>query len=424
MLLMASLPFDRFYSHLILISLFIHTLIHLKRSAIKPVFILHNLVLQSVFFITVLSTIYSINRTEGFNEWGKDSIILLLPILFCLNPLDLVKYRDKLLLSFALVCTATIIYLYLDAFITIRHYGLPFRSLFSAAFTNHNFSEPIQMHATFFSMQVTIAFAYMIYAFFKASSNYHRLVCGLCGLVLDCGLIQLSSKSIFIVLILIVNVAVPYLLLKGSIRWKYLLASAFVSICLLIGILNTGTFKERFVNELKTDLAKPSSAEVSDGRLARWQVVTGLIKKSPVVGYGAGSEIGLLQDGFFSHKLYNSYLFRLNSHSQYLSFWLKSGIIGLLIYLFTLGYGFNIALRQKDFILCVFMLIIAVISFSENVLDVDKGVFFYAFFFTFFIYSSQRKTQKNVTPIVAIDKTNLKKPLSSTQPQIAAINQL
>jgi O-antigen ligase len=135
MLLMASLPFNMFYSHLILISLFVHTLIHLKCSAIKPVFTLRNLALQSVFFVTVFSTIYSINRAVGFTEWGKDSIIFLLPILFCLNPFDVKKYRDKLLLSFALVCTATITYLYLDAFITIRHYGLPIKSILSAAFT-------------------------------------------------------------------------------------------------------------------------------------------------------------------------------------------------------------------------------------------------------------------------------------------------
>lgn len=35
-----------------------------------------------------------------------------------------------------------------------------------------------------------------------------------------------------------------------------------------------------------------------------------------------------------------------------------------------------------------FMLIIAVVSVSENVLDVDKGVMFYSFFFSFFMFSA------------------------------------
>jgi len=125
--------------------------------------------------------------------------------------------------------------------------------------------------------------------------------------------------------------------------------------------------------------------QTTDTRLARWRVSYGLIKRSPVIGYGAGSEIGLLQDGFYSHKLYNSYLNKLNTHSEYLSFLLKSGIIGLFIYLGTLAFGFRAALRNKNIFFFTFMLLIAVVSLSENLLDVDKGIIFYAFFFTFFV---------------------------------------
>jgi hypothetical protein len=35
------------------------------------------------------------------------------------------------------------------------------------------------------------------------------------------------------------------------------------------------------------------------------------------------------------------------------------------------------------------MLLVAIVSFSENLLDVDKGIFFYAFFFSFFVFSSE-----------------------------------
>jgi len=38
------------------------------------------------------------------------------------------------------------------------------------------------------------------------------------------------------------------------------------------------------------------------------------------------------------------------------------------------------------------MLVIAFVSMAENYLDVDKGVFFYAFFFSFFVYTG--KSQK------------------------------
>jgi O-antigen ligase len=96
----------------------------------------------------------------------------------------------------------------------------------------------------------------------------------------------------------------------------------------------------------------------------------------------------LLHDNFFTHRLYNSFLNNLNAHNQYLSFLLKSGVIGLLVYLRTLAFGLNISFQQKDLLLFVFMLIIICVSFSENLLDVDKGIFYYAFFYSFFIFST------------------------------------
>jgi len=404
---MASLPFDRFYSHLILISYGIHTLIHLKPSVVKPLFKWRTIILQSVFFITVLSTFYSINPHEGFNDWGKQIPIFLFPIFFCLNPLDIKKYRPQLLLSFALICTGTVIYLYADALITIRHYQLPVSAILSGAFINHNFAEPIDMHATFFSMQLVIALIYMISILIKEKNRYTRVFYLLCSIVLTAGLVQLSSKSVLVVLLIVINIAVPYFIFKSSKRWKYVLLSASLSIVLISGILYSGAFRERFLNEFQIDISKATINETSDGRLARWQVVTELINKKPITGYGTGSEMELLQDAFYKHKLYNSYLSKLNAHNEYLSVLLNSGIIGFLIYVATLIWGINIAFKQKDLFFFTFILLMAIVSLSENVLDVDKGIFFYAFFFAFFSFS-------NELPVYS-KTTNAKHNLTTTQ---------
>lgn len=387
MALMASLPFDRFYSHLILISYGIHTLIQLKHVAVKPLFKWRTIILQSVFFITVLSTFYSINRQEGFEDWGKLIAIFLFPTFFSLNPLDVKKYRSQLLLSFALVCTATVIYLYADALITIRYYKLPLSAIISPAFINHNFAQPIDMHATYFSMQLVISLIYLISVLVKVKDRYARIFYFLCSIILIAGLIQLSSKSVLIALFIILNIAVPYFIFRGSKRWKFVLSSSLLSLVLIAGILYSGTFRQRFLNEFKVDLSKASVNETSDGRLARWGVVTDLVSKKPVIGYGSGSEMKLLQDAFFTHKLYNSYLNKLNSHNEFLSLWLKSGIIGFLIYVATLIWGFTISFKLKDLLFFTFILLVAFVSLSENMLDVDKGIFFYAFFYSFFSFS-------------------------------------
>jgi hypothetical protein len=64
---------------------------------------------------------------------------------------------------------------------------------------------------------------------------------------------------------------------------------------------------------------------------------------------------------------------------------LRSGIFGLLIYLIVLCYAFVQSIRKKDFLFFSFLLLIATVSVSENILDVNKGIFFYSFFLSFFL---------------------------------------
>ena len=393
LLLMASLPFDRFYSHLILISFALHTLIQFNRLEVKPVFNWRTLLLQSVFFITVISTIYTAYKLEAFQEWGKDITIFLLPLLFCFTRLDIKKYREPLLLGFSLICVATILYLYFDAFRTIRFYKLPFSSIFSATFTNHNFSEPIDMHATFFSMQLAIALVYLLTVLIKERMIHWKLFYAVCICVLAAGLLQLCSKSVVFCVIITINLLLPYLLLKGYQRWKFILSTAAISLILMIGLFSLGSFKERYITDLKVDLSQKTSAETTDPRLARWETALGLITESPMIGHGAGSEIGLLHQAYFTKKYYNSFLNKLNAHNQYLSFLLKAGIVGLLAYLTTLTFGFRIAFAKKDLLFTSFMLLVAIVSLSENLLDVDKGIFFYAYFFSFFVFSNETKNK-------------------------------
>jgi O-antigen ligase len=395
MLLMASLPFDLFYSHIILISFTLHTLIHLKKERLKSLFSFKLLVIPSVLYISIIATAYTVNIPAAFTEWALRIPALLFPLLFSLNALDLKKYRSKFLLFFSLLCTATVFYLYLNAVLTIRYYHLPLRALFTEGFTNHNFSEPIHIHATFFSFQLVIAVVNLLYILMTGkTSRSSKIVYAFCCFILIGGIIQLSSKSILLILFIIVNIVLPYYLLTGKNRRKFMFTGFSVSALIIVVIISSSTFRERYVTLFKEDLSTDKTIpRNSDTRLERWRVAARRIKVKPILGYGSGSEVGLLKDDFYNAKLYSSYLHGLNSHSEYISILLKSGIWGLLIYLLTLIYGFKVSIKKKDVLFISFMLIIGVISFSENLLDVDKGVMFYSLFFSFFVfYSPENET--------------------------------
>jgi O-antigen ligase len=391
-LLLLSLPFDQFYSHVILISLCVHTIIQLKKGAIKPVFIARVLAVQAVFFVTVIATIYTQYPQQAFAEWGREVIIFIFPLIFCLNPLDLKKYLPLLLFIFSIGCTLTVLYLYINAFYTIKFYNLPLSSIFTPPFISHNFSQPIAIHATFFSLQLVIALVYIFYYLF----NYKfpavlKIICVICFLILLAGLVQLGSKSILITVFLIFILAFPYCLPTWKKRLQFAGAVAVLSIIISGVILNSTTFRNKYINDLQTDLSPLKPGQNSEPRLARWEVISSVIKSSPIIGHGSGSEITILGDEFFKHKLYDSYTEKLNAHDQYLSFLLKSGIWGLAVYLIVLAYGFKIALQNKDVLFISFMLLVAIVSMSENILDMDKGVFFYGFFFSSFLFLYPQK---------------------------------
>lgn len=397
MLLMASLPFDMFYSHIIMISLIINLLIQFKEQPERSILSWRTAALVSVFLVTVWSTFYSVNKVNAYGEWGKQITILLFPLIFYYLPMDLKKYKDALLLIFSMVCTAVVAYLYLSAFYAIRFYGFPLSSILSSYFTNHNFSEPVGMHATFLSMQLAIALVYLLSLFIKERSRNYRLLLSGCMGMLSAGLMQLSSKSVCFCLFFIIIFAVPYFLLQKAVRWKFMLIAGSLFIIPIVFIFKQDTLKKRYVKELEVDLSDAENGEAEDPRLARWNAVTELIATSPVIGHGAGTEIPMLQQAFFEKKFYSSYIHRLNSHNEYLSLLLKSGLTGLLAYLATLVYGIRLSIKRKDMHLFLFMSLIVFVSVSENLLDVDKGIIFYAFFFSFFIFSTDEKRPVPVT---------------------------
>jgi O-antigen ligase len=208
------LPFDRLYSELALGSFLLHTVIHLRKTSLRTVKLSSVLLPVSIYLLTCIGTLYTNYRDEAFYEWERQLAILLFPLLFLFTSLDLDKYRLPLLKGLALSCVLTIVYLYMNAIHVIRFNHLPLRFLFTTAFLNHNFSEPVDMHATYFSMYIALSASALIYLLIKTQDKTSRIIYIIGILVLFSGILQLSSRAVFIALLININIVVPFFLLK------------------------------------------------------------------------------------------------------------------------------------------------------------------------------------------------------------------
>lgn len=379
-----ALPFEMFYSEMVLVCLLIHTAIHIDRR--RP-FRLHPalLLIVAIYLLTMMGTLYSHDPHQAWKDWEKQLALLLFPLIFSFNRLDLQKYKLSLFFGFGLSCLFTVIYLYIEAWRTLRYNGLGLRQLFSAPFMNHNFSMPIDLHATYFSMYIAFSLITFAWLLIRARRwSWEQLSYGLALLILLAALLQLASRAVWAA-VLVMGLTIPFLLMQRRQARRFILIALPLGICFLFAMIQVSTFSDRYIVDLKEDLSV--SAEdpgVLEPRVVRWKCALELIRTSPWIGYGTGTEVGLLKESYYDHRLYSSYVHELNAHNEYLSFWLKTGLGGLLVFLILLGAGFRLAVQTRDAFFCGFLGIVFCVCFSENILDTNKGIFFFAFFFSLF----------------------------------------
>jgi O-antigen ligase len=382
-LFLALLPFDFFYSQLVVISFAAHTLIHLRKERLRLLLRQDVWVATAVFWVGLAGMLYSQDRATAWDLAGRQSVIVIWPILLTLTNLPLARYVHRLLHFFALACVCTILYLYADALYIIYYNHQPLRTLFTPDLMNHQFCLPIGIHATYLSLYAALSVVVLLRGYFTTSGWRNRLWYAIGTAILLAGLLQLSSRAVCIALLVIMNTVFPWLVLKGTQRVRFWVVSLLLTLAAGFFIARTTAFRTRYFTELKQDLVQSGTVDydVAEPRIERWKLAWQLVGQAPLLGHGSGSELRLLKEQYFQHRLYSSYINEFNAHSQYLSFLLKTGIAGLLVYLYVLGYGCWVAWRRKDIFAATFLLLVIIVSVGENVLDVNKGIFFYAFFF-------------------------------------------
>src|SRR5579871_4536542 len=253
-----SLPFDLFYSEVILISLGIHTAINFRKDDFKRLKNRNLFILTSLYFLSLVCSLYTTNKDEALFDLTKELGLFIFPLIFCLTRLNISKYKDRLLLAFAMTCVCAILYLFIDSIRVIFYYQLPISFLFSDSFLNQRFSEPLEIHATYL----------LLYCFTNSAAMQKKVLTGLGCFILLIGLLQLASRAVFMAESIIVIIIFPFFISQKRIRIRFLSTSMLILLVALILLLKNESFKERYVEDLKDDFVSNFSSE---GRVIRWK---------------------------------------------------------------------------------------------------------------------------------------------------------
>lgn len=389
------LPFDLLYSNIVLFLLVITTVLDINRERIKMI-PKQAWVFQIVYFLSVLGYIYSYKKSVAGFLLERQLTILLIPLLLPLA-IEITNKRKRVLLNmFLLSSLITILYLFLNAFISLYNLHLPISYIFTKEFLNHRFSAPIGIHAGYLSLYVSICIIYTLQRIMETYSKRTKALLMLCFIIQFAGLVFLASRNSLISTIGIISFVFPFFYIKK--KGIYFSCAIIAMMIGFIAISNFSYLKKRFTSELISEIKFTNSidnVEAIEPRMDRWKAAMRLVTKSPLIGYGTGDETMMLKTEYIKSGLYISCLEEFNAHNQYLSYLLKNGIIGLLLFLFAFVYFVSLAIKGRDYIYISFLILLLVGFLTENILDANKGIFFFAFFNTLFGYTILMQKKKS-----------------------------
>tara|TARA_B100000809_G_C15098386_1_gene515903 strand:- start:1481 stop:1966 length:486 start_codon:yes stop_codon:yes gene_type:complete len=124
------------------------------------------------------------------------------------------------------------------------------------------------------------------------------------------------------------------------------------------------------------------------------KIAISIIKKNKLFGVGTGD----VQDEFNTqYTLDNTKLtekYRLRTHNQFLAFGVSFGALGFCWFICCLFYPLSVNANYKNYLYLSFLSILLLSMLTEDTLEVQAGINFFAFFNTILILSLNSKIQR------------------------------
>lgn len=388
-------PFDLFYTNIILITFILIGLLDFKNLNFKALN-LKTFTLQGFFWLSIAGYTYCSQRHEAELYLERQLMILLVPLVFA-TMLD-IKFSqiESLLFTLAVSCVISLLYLLTNVVLNIldNFESFSLSVAFSGAFFNHYFTTPIGIHAGYFSMYCVISVCVLVNGVICYGHILSNTIRGVMILILGLGIFFLASRNSTISLVIILLVVLPFFISKQN-RLKYITISAVSIFIVGLSIYFTPFLNERFSSQLISDIKPLSNGSeinynIIEPRIDRWKCAWHAIQKAPLFGYGTGDELAVLKSEYNARGMVISSINGLNAHNTYLSMLLKHGIVGLLVFLILmLSYSY-LAIKGRDFIYIAFLLVLWIGFYTENILDTNKGILFFAVLNTLLAYNKNQ----------------------------------
>jgi O-antigen ligase len=303
---------------------------------------------------------------KSLNLIGESFVLFIIPLFsYYLYQIEaFLKNKEKILFTYCLALSLLCLY-----FIVFYINSIPFHH-FNWYLGRYNLEYYNKIHGTYICLWIGIAILFLQYYVSnqKNISIYQKTIYFIMFTVLILGLIIYNSRNIFIGLVFIIGI--QFIILK---KQKRTIGSKNI-ILISTGVLLVLFLSQRYLEDVSF-LMNDSFANST--RYASWSCSVKLIRES----YLLGVDYNLIQDKldqcYQPFKNPELIKFKINSHSQYLDFLLKGGIVLLLSFLGTLFIKIKYAILYKDYLYLSITILFTISFITENILIRQYGIYSY-----------------------------------------------
>lgn len=386
-----TMPFSFGYklNNLFIILIFVHSIFRFRFSSLRSW--IHYSPLLLLYIILIFGLIYTANLNQGLFDLEKKIAFIIFPYAFLVSNKISQRLLKRILLAFSL---STVAISLLSIVVGIYKYSTTGDV---SVFYYYELTNFVEMHPSYLSMYTCFSFFILFAYWFEVRDKIkprNTAIIFVCLLFLFSFVVLLSARSeILILLLMIISGSIWLGVRNGRLVYVYGVISLFFVIITLI-VAVSPTIRERFKEAINYN-SEYSIDKQWGGRalrLLKWDCSADIILSNPLLGVGTGDTQDKLQE-CYAQKEYGQLLFypdvKYNAHNQYLQTAIGNGIIGLIPLLMCLILGIYVSIKTENLLFFSFLVLFALACMTESMLEVNKGIVFFSFFWSLFLNTSK-----------------------------------
>lgn len=254
-----------------------------------------------------------------------------------------------------------------------------YKHFFNLNYSYKALANTINLHPTYYALYILTAIIFVLHFIKeKTVSNFQKLLLLLIFIYFSLFIVQLSSRMAIVILYLVTLFNLVQYIIKQKKIIKGLSLLVLFHFLAFILIMNIGVTKYRFQHLLGFTYYTGYTVNDSNHKIKLWTAAINA-NQNILLGNGIGDVQTSLNEQYEKAGLKTPLALKYNSHNQYIQYYVGLGILGLSVFIYLLFYYTKLFIITKNSIGLQFILVVAILSFTECLWNRHNGIVFIAF---------------------------------------------